>query len=88
MQWRGLKARGGFLQRVKGLIPSLWSNHKPHSTAQMVESSLLAAINQNQMLVDAWLTFLPPPSPPPLQQFSGSSQNQDQQRHLGKLRAE
>lgn len=69
MQERGVKAIRGFLQRVKGMILSHWSNHKPHSTPQMVEGSL-TAIKQNQLLIDAWLIFLPLPSSPLLQHIT------------------
>lgn len=39
------------------MIPSLWSNHNPHSAAHIVEWLLLMFINQNHILLDAWLTF-------------------------------
>ena len=63
---------------------------RPHSCAPLWPRSTLIADShgQNQVLVDTWLTFSGASfSSIPSTPFSGSSQNQDEQRQLGQLKA-
>lgn len=69
---RGLLAPGPLLQRAGGLNPDFGGTATP--TPVHIQYMLVFDISGNQVLVDAWLTFLALPSPPSLQHiFSGCS---------------